>query len=147
MDVQDRQDGIFSYGTLTETIIDDSFDVFNEQPTGPQNKVIPIVSILYIHANSPPPNTVGGTSVPPPPFQSKTVRLNAEVEHRIEFQPESANELLQIAPYFMPLIDEPSINTTVLGWLTLLSAMIAQRRAHIVRLRSDAREISRPSFA
>ena len=54
MDVQDRQDGIFSYGTLNKTIIGGSFDVFNEQPTGPQNKVIPILSILYIHVNSPP---------------------------------------------------------------------------------------------
>lgn len=54
MDVEDRQDG--KLGSLTRKDTEDSFGVINERHIGRKlitKKIIPILSILYIHVNSP----------------------------------------------------------------------------------------------
>lgn len=88
------------------------------------------------------------TGIQNPPLPERPVRLSeaSEVEHCREFQPENADELHRIAAHFMPLPGDPRIKSTVYGWLTLLSAMIGQRGAEMMHLRTDAKSASQPGF-
>jgi len=87
-----------------------------------------------------------GITADPLPERPVKLRRNAEVEHCRDFQPDSAEELHKLAAHFMPLPDHRMFTSTVFGWLTLLSAMIGQRCAEMVRLRSDGNNPSDPGF-
>ena len=83
-----------------------------------------------------------GITSHPLPERPILQRKASAVEHCRDFQPENADELHRIAAHFM----KPDSESVVFGWLTLLSSMIGQRCAEMLRLRSDAKRPIDPGF-
>jgi hypothetical protein len=87
------------------------------------------------------PNTTGVVDAPSLTWVQR-LRHSVDVEHCREKQPENANELHEIAAYFL---NKP-IKHAVVGWFVLFQAMIGARRAEILKLRIDAKNSSQPGF-
>lgn len=86
------------------------------------------------------PKETGITEAPRFPRPDRQRRAE-DVIHCRDYQPENAEELHAIAEYFLM-----RHNQEVYGWLTLLSAMIGQRRSEMLRLRADSQSITVPGF-
>lgn len=73
-------------------------------------------------------------------------QISTDVRHCREFQPVDAEELHSIARYFLEREDSVTKGAAVFGWLTLLCAMIGQRKSEMLHLRTDASNPDEPGF-
>lgn len=86
------------------------------------------------------PRDTGITEAPRFPRPDRQRRAE-DVIHCRDHQPENAEELHKIAEYFLMRHSQE-----VYGWMTLLSAMVGQRRSEMLRLRSDSTSINVPGY-
>ena len=87
-----------------------------------------------------------GITQKPLPERPARVRITEDVNHCRQYQPKDADELHEIARYFLERQESIRRGSAVFGWLTLLSSMIGQRCSEMLHLRTDASSPEEPGY-